>query len=111
MKLDEIFVRESWKFTWDRNVFKFYKMQLKFENHEIRRERMASYVKLVINHIECFEQVVKDDVWNWSISLEVLESWEPLNSVCSPSKIENWIFIQSFYLGNIQLILSHFNLW
>jgi hypothetical protein len=37
-------------------------MQLKFENHEIRRERMASYVKLVINHIECFEQVVKDDV-------------------------------------------------
>jgi hypothetical protein len=33
---------------------------MKFENHEIRRGLMVSYVKLVINNIECFEQVVID---------------------------------------------------
>jgi hypothetical protein len=32
-----------------------YKMQTKFENHEIRQGLMTSYVKLVINHIESFE--------------------------------------------------------
>jgi hypothetical protein len=42
--------------------FKLYKMQIKFENHEIRRGLMVSYVKLLINHIECFEQVVMDGV-------------------------------------------------
>jgi hypothetical protein len=36
--------------------------QIKFENHEIRQGFMVSYVKLVINHIECFEQVVIDGV-------------------------------------------------
>jgi hypothetical protein len=37
-------------------------MQIKFENYEIRQRLMISYVKLVINHIECFEQVIMDSV-------------------------------------------------
>jgi hypothetical protein len=37
-------------------------MQIKFENHDNRRGLMVSYVKLVINHIECFEKVVMDGV-------------------------------------------------
>jgi hypothetical protein len=37
-------------------------MQTKFKNHEICQELMILYVKLVINHIECFDQVVMDDV-------------------------------------------------
>jgi hypothetical protein len=37
-------------------------MQTKFEDLEIRQGLMISYVKLVINHIECFEQDVMDDV-------------------------------------------------
>jgi hypothetical protein len=40
--------------------FNCIKMQIKFENHEIHRGLMVSYVKLVINHIECFEQIVID---------------------------------------------------
>jgi hypothetical protein len=37
-------------------------MQIKFENHEIRQGLMISYVKLVINHVEYFEQVIMDGV-------------------------------------------------
>jgi hypothetical protein len=37
-------------------------MQTKFKNHEICQELMIRYVKLVINHIECFDQVVMDGV-------------------------------------------------
>jgi hypothetical protein len=47
MKLDEIL-----------NIL----LQTKFENHEIRQELMISYVKLVINQIECFKQVIMDGV-------------------------------------------------
>jgi hypothetical protein len=32
------------------------------KNHEIRQGLMISYLKLVINHIEYFEQVVMDGV-------------------------------------------------
>jgi hypothetical protein len=42
--------------------FKLYKMQTKFKNHEICKEHMIRYVKLVINHIKCFEQVVLDGI-------------------------------------------------
>jgi hypothetical protein len=38
-------------------------MQIKFQNHEIRQGLMISYVKLVINYIECFEQVIMDGVY------------------------------------------------
>jgi hypothetical protein len=37
-------------------------MQAEFENHEIRQELMISYVKLVINNIEGFGQVVTHGV-------------------------------------------------
>jgi hypothetical protein len=37
-------------------------MQTKFKIHEIRQGLMIFYVKLVINHIEGFEQVVVDSV-------------------------------------------------
>jgi hypothetical protein len=35
---------------------------MKFQNHDIRQGLMISYVKLVINHIECFQEVVIDSV-------------------------------------------------
>jgi hypothetical protein len=42
--------------------FKMYKTEIKFENREIRRGLMISYVKLVINYIERLDQVVMDGV-------------------------------------------------
>jgi hypothetical protein len=38
-------------------------MQTNYKNNEICQELMIRYVKLVIHHIECFEQVVMDGVW------------------------------------------------
>ena len=54
----EHLVHETWPRTCGRVVFKFYKKQTKFENHEICQDVMISYVEAVIKIWGGFTQVV-----------------------------------------------------
>ena len=50
-------VRETWPQTCGGNVWKFYKKQMKSENHEIHRVVTISYVEAMAKNWECFGTV------------------------------------------------------
>ena len=53
----EHLVHETWPQTCGGIVFKFYKKQMKYENHEICHDIVLSYVKTVVKNWEDFSKV------------------------------------------------------
>ena len=92
----EHFVHEMWPQTCDRIGFKFYKMQMNSENHEICLDVMISYEEVVIKNWECFAKVVTYVDYETKYPKEVYENCAGFVKLLSQSDDRIEIWFQNF---------------
>ena len=95
----EHLVHETWPRTCGRIVFKFYKKQTKFENHETCQDVMISYVEAVIKIEEVLRKLSRTMLANRRISEEFSEEILRFASIVRDNLRETFsIFYHSLHI-------------